>query len=109
MTYLLDTHALYWHLFDPSKLSTASRRAISEGEAGRASLIVLSLVLAELYYLLGKAQVQDLLPDIVHDLQGNPNYHIEPIVLEDILNLAAFLGQIMGRALHLKLRQLISP
>ena len=90
MTYLLDTHALYWHLFDPAKLSTASRRAISDGEAGRASLIVLSLVLAELYYLLRKAQVQDLLPDIVHDLQGNPNYQIEPIVLEDVLNFAAF-------------------
>jgi PIN domain nuclease of toxin-antitoxin system len=90
MTYLLDTHVLYWHLFDPTRLSHASRRAIDDGEAGKGSLIVLSLVLAELYYLLRKAQVEDLLPDVVGDLQDNPNYRIEPITLEDVLKLAAY-------------------
>ena len=90
MTFLLDTHVLYWHLFDPTKLSTTSRRAIDDGETGKAGLIVLSLVLAELYYLLRKAQVEDLLPDIAVDLQANPNCRIEPITLEDVLNLAAY-------------------
>ena len=69
MTFLLDTHVLYWHLFDPTKLSTTSRRAIDDGETGKAGLTVLSLKLAELYYLLRKAQVEDLLPDIAVDLK----------------------------------------
>jgi PIN domain nuclease of toxin-antitoxin system len=89
MTYLLDTHALFWHLFEPAKLSPAARQAIDDGEAGKAGLIVLSLVLAELYYLLLKLQVDDLFPDILTSLQSNRNYRIEPIVLEDVRNLAA--------------------
>ena len=89
MTYLLDTHALFWHLFEPAKLSTAARQAIDEGEAGKARLIVLSLVLAELYYLLAKIQVEDLFPDVLASLQANPNYRIEPVLLEDVRNLAA--------------------
>ena len=89
MTYLLDTHVLYWHLFDPSKLSTASRQAIDDGESGKASLVVPALVLAELYYLLCKAQVGDLLPDIAADPQSLPSCRIEPITLEDVLNLTA--------------------
>ena len=53
--------------------STTSRRAIDDGETGKAGLIILSLVLAELYYLLRKARLEDLLPDIAVDLQANPN------------------------------------
>jgi len=35
LTYLLDTHVVYWHLFEPARLSTVSRQAIVEGEAGK--------------------------------------------------------------------------
>jgi PIN domain nuclease of toxin-antitoxin system len=48
MTCLLDTHALFWHLFEPARLSPAARQAIDDGEAGKATLIVLSLVLDRL-------------------------------------------------------------
>jgi PIN domain nuclease of toxin-antitoxin system len=89
MTYVLDTHALYWHLFEPAKLSPGARQSIAEGEAGEAGLIVLALVLAELYYLLVKFQVDDLFPDVLASVQSNPNYRIESIILEDIRNLAA--------------------
>jgi PIN domain nuclease of toxin-antitoxin system len=90
MIYLLDTHVLFWHLFEPARLSTASRETIAEGEAGKAGLIVLSIVLAELYYLLSKLQVDSLFPDIVTDLRGHPSYRIEPLVLEDVLNLTIY-------------------
>jgi hypothetical protein len=43
-----------------------------------------------LYYLLAKLQVDDLFPDILTSLQSNPNYRIEPILLEDVRNLAAY-------------------
>ncbi len=68
MTYLFDTHARFWHLFDPAKLSPAARQAIEDGEAGKDGLVVLSLVLAELYYILLKFQVDDLFPEILDAL-----------------------------------------
>jgi PIN domain nuclease of toxin-antitoxin system len=90
MTYLLDTHALYWHLFGPARLSPAARQAIDEGEAGKAGLVVLSIVLAELYYLLVKVQADDLFIDVLASLQAHPNYQIETILLEDVRNLPAY-------------------
>lgn len=90
MTFLLDTHALYWHLFEPAKLSPAARQAIDDGEAGKAGLIILSIVLAELYYLLVKFQVDDLFIDVLASLQAHPNYRIEPILLEDVRNLPTY-------------------
>ena len=52
--YLLDTHALYWHLSIPEKLSVAAKQAIADGEQGNALLIVSHIVLAELFFLLKK-------------------------------------------------------
>lgn len=54
MTYLLDTHVLYWHLFAPAKLSAAAVQAIKDGEAGQAQLFVSHIALAELFFLLKK-------------------------------------------------------
>ena len=90
MSYLLDTHVLYWSLFDPPKLSAAARQAIDDGEAGEVPLLVLSLVLAELYYLLCKVQQDDQFPYIIAALQANPNYRIEAVVLDDVVNLARY-------------------
>jgi hypothetical protein len=39
MIYVLDTHVVYWYLFEPARLSTACRQAISEGETGKAGLM----------------------------------------------------------------------
>jgi len=47
-------------------------------------------VLAELYYLLCKVQVDGLFSDVIADLQDNPNYLIEPTILEDVLKLADY-------------------
>ena len=90
MTFLLDTRVLFWHLFEPDRLSGPCRKAISEGEQGKASLVVLTLVLAELYFLLRKAGVEDLFPEVVVDLRGNPNYQIETISLDDVAALADY-------------------
>ena len=88
MIYLLDTHTLFWHLFDPAKLSPATRQAIEDGENSKAGLVVLSLVLAELYYLLLKLQVDDLFPEVLDALLAHPHYRIEPILLDDVRSLA---------------------
>ena len=87
-TYMLDTHALYWHLYDRSKLSLSARQAIDEGEAGAASLLVSHVALAELFFLLTKVARQADFPAILAALRANLNYRMEPIVLDDIEKLA---------------------
>lgn|SRR5487761_1144192 len=88
--YLLDTHALYWHLFGPAKLSAAAKQAIAEGEAGQALLIVSHVVLAELFFLLRKLGEDAKFSNIVAAILSNANYRIDSIVLNDILGLADF-------------------
>ncbi len=87
-TYMLDTHALYWHLYERPKLSQAARQAIDEGEAGTASLLVSHVALAELFFLLTKVARQADFPAILSALHANLNYRMEPIVLHDIEKLA---------------------
>ena len=86
----LDTHALYWHLFEPAKLSIPASQAIGEGEAGKAILVVYYVVLAELFFLLQKHKKETQFPTALALLQGNPNYRIEPIALEDIERLSLY-------------------
>ncbi len=88
--YFLDTHALYWHLFEPAKLSTAVRQAILDGETGQAVLIVYHLVLAELFYLLQKHNQERHFPTALALLRSNANYRLESIVLDDVEKLAIY-------------------
>jgi PIN domain nuclease of toxin-antitoxin system len=90
--YLLDTHALYWHLFEPAKLSAHARPALLDGAAGNAVLIVYHLGLAELFYLLQKYHRETDFPTALALLQSNPHYRIEAIALEDIDKLSAYLS-----------------
>ena len=88
--YVLDTHVLYWHLFVPAKLSTRAKQALADGEAGLALLVVSHIVLAELFYLLEKLGQDAQFPNAVAAIRGNPNYSLEPLVLDDIENLSKY-------------------
>ena len=88
--YLLDTHVIYWHLFVPAKLSGRAKQALADGEAGLALLVVSHIVLAELFYLLKKLGQDTQFPNAVAAIRGNPNYSLEPVVLDDIENLSQY-------------------
>jgi PIN domain nuclease of toxin-antitoxin system len=88
--FLLDTHALYWHLFRPTKLSAPAKQAIADGEAGLARLVISHIALAELYFLLKKlGQEPDFAPSLAA-IRTNPNYSIEPVALDDIEKLPVY-------------------
>jgi hypothetical protein len=52
--YLLDTHAIYWHLIASPKLSAPAAAAIASATTGSAVLIFHHIALAELFWLLRK-------------------------------------------------------
>lgn len=88
--FVLDTHVLYWHVFETAKLSASARQAILDGETGKAILIVPYLILAELYYLLKKHNQANHFPGVIALLRSNSNYRFEAMVLEDVEMLALY-------------------
>lgn len=89
--FLLDTHALYWHLFRPQKLSSPARRTIADGEAGLVQLVISHIVLAELYFLLKKLGKELDFPAALAAIRRNPYYSMEPVAMDDIEKLPAYL------------------
>lgn len=85
--YVADTHALYWYLQDPKKLSPAADAIFRLVEAGGAQIVVPAIVVAELYFL---AQKQDhvlsiaRLLDDIHDTAG---YIFAPLGREQLAEL----------------------
>jgi len=52
--YVVDTHALFWYLVDSRRLGATARNLMDEAAAGHGTLVVPSIVVAELYYLNAK-------------------------------------------------------
>lgn len=88
--FVIDTHTLYWHLTDPSKLSQSARRVFQEAGAGRATLIVPHIVLAELFWVFQKyGQSAQFVPTLT-SLQATGFYRFEENTLDDLAGLPNF-------------------
>lgn len=81
--YVIDTHALYWHLTEPSKLSDAARQIFAEAYRGNCMLILSPIVLLELYAVIRKwSSSLDFESELVHF--GKMPYQIVPIAVDDL-------------------------
>ena len=49
--FVADTHALWWYLREPSRLSASAAELFESAEAGNATLIVPAIVLAESHWV----------------------------------------------------------
>ncbi len=80
--YSLDTHVLFWHLAGTGPLSAAARDLFIEAAAGRVTLVVSHIVLAELFYVFQKHGQSDLFAPTLAQLEASPAYRIEGLVLD---------------------------
>ena len=87
--YLMDTHALYWRRLGSPKLSKAAAETFQEGIAGKATLIVHHVAIAELFYILQKNNQIPLFVPMLKDYQLLPYYRIEPVELIDLEHLGS--------------------
>ncbi len=83
--YVADTHALFWYLTARTKLGANARSAIQEAERGEALLYVLSIVLAELYYLARKLGLQSQFAGFYHQVTTAGYMQVEPFRAEEVL------------------------
>ena len=84
--YVTDTHALIWHLQNSRKLSRKAGALFREADAGRAVIVVPSIVLVELVYLAEKRRVDPAMTDQVFVLlrSGAQNYIVAPLEAETV-------------------------
>ncbi len=73
-TYVADTHALFWYLENPDRLSLAADAVFRLAAAGGALIIVPAIVVAELFYLTSKAGLPILPSDLLSRINSSREF-----------------------------------
>ncbi len=84
MVYIADTHALFWFLTNDSKLSRRVLKIFEEAEEGNFTIIIPSIVLAELMYILEKKDLREKFKEVIEILKESETYEIYPLDMEII-------------------------
>lgn len=78
-TYVVDTHALYWHLSEPEQLGVAADAIFRLAEAGGARLVIPAIVVAEIFYLTKKAGKPLSPEELIDDISQAPGFVLSPL------------------------------
>ena len=76
MRYVVDTHALVWHLTNDRRLGSQARRVLDDDSA---RLIVPSIVLAEAKYIAERKRVALTFKQILDAIVSSPNTSVFPL------------------------------
>lgn len=74
MIYVADTHSLIWFLTSDDNLSQKARTAFERAEEGEDSIVIPTIVLAELMYVCEKKGMEDLFFRLLEMLKDGLNY-----------------------------------
>jgi len=85
MVYVVDTHSLVWFLSEDSKLSHKAKEVFEKVERGEETMIIPTIVLAELLYICEKKRVRDTFFDIIDRIAKGANYIPYDLNIEIIL------------------------
>ena len=88
-TLVADTHALVWHLVEPSRLGRGARRALAAADAGRWRCHVPVITLVEVWLLHERGRLRIGPAQILQTLAGHPSYDVLPLDLEQALEFGA--------------------
>ena len=82
MIYVTDTHPLFWFLSNNPKLSKSALEIFEGAEKGEYTIIIPSIVLAELMYILEKKKSREKFKEILDRLEFARNYDVYPLDTE---------------------------
>ena len=74
-TFVVDTHALVWYLDGDVRLSKAAESHLDDPAA---SLVIPTIVLAEVRHLFGKRRIPISFEDVVDAIEGDPRCVVYP-------------------------------
>ncbi len=61
MTYLIDSHTLFWFFSDDKRLSKNAKEILDEAEEGKVNIIIPSIIVLELMSILEKKISKNIL------------------------------------------------
>ena len=90
--YIIDTHALLWHLTDDLRLGKNAKDVLEKADRGEEKVLVPSIVLAECLYLLEKKGRGDLFPDLLDAIERHPGYDVYPLDIGVLREMPSVVG-----------------
>lgn len=77
--YVADTHAIYWYLQNPERLSPAADAVFRLAEVGEALIVVPAIVVAELYYVAKKQNHELSIDGLLSDIEAAPGFMLSEL------------------------------
>jgi len=90
ITLIADTHALVWHLTDPSRLGRGARRAFASADAGRWLCHVPAIVLVEVWLLHERGRLRVTPRQVLETLAAHPGYAVLALDVEQAIAFGSF-------------------
>ena len=88
--FVVDTHALWWYLSAPGRLSTAASAVFRLAETGNATIIVPAIAIAEFYFLSAKLGRPFSPSDLLATLDSVSGIEVSDLGREQLKNLDRF-------------------
>lgn len=85
MAYVIDAHALIWHITNDPKLGVNARQVMNEIDAGNERGLIPTIVLAEILYTSERGRISITLGDVLDELKRRKNYRIVPFTQKVLL------------------------
>ena len=85
MAFLVDTHTFVWFLTEDKKLSKKVSEILQMAEKGEETIIIPTIVLAEIMYICEKKKIGLYFKDIIEKLKDSVNYIVCDLDLDTII------------------------
>ena len=76
MLYVIDAHALVWHLTNDAKLGADARAVMTRIDSGKDKGLVPTIVLAEILYASERGRISLTLDNVLKEMRKRKHYRI---------------------------------
>ncbi len=83
--FVVDTHALLWHLTDDKKLGENAKEILAKADRGEVVVIIPTIVLAESLFIIEKKKADLEFKDIIRKIERSLNYVVYPLYIQTVL------------------------
>jgi len=83
--FVVDTHALLWHLTKDEKLGENAKEILAKADMGEVVVIIPTIVLAESLFIVEKKKADLEFKDIIRKIERSLNYVVYPLYIQTVL------------------------
>ncbi len=72
--FVVDTHALLWHLTEDTKLGRKAKEVLDKADRGETTAVIPAIILAEALFILEKKRADLKFKDVLRKIERSLNY-----------------------------------